>query len=49
MDDLEAAVASDPGWLTLIENDPVFTELYDVRRFRSLIAQRPSAGATRAG
>jgi hypothetical protein len=25
----------------MIENDPVFTELYDVRRFRSLIAQRP--------
>jgi hypothetical protein len=33
----------------MIENDPVFTELYDVRRFRNLIAQRPKASATRAG
>jgi tetratricopeptide (TPR) repeat protein len=46
MGDLEAAVASDPGWLTMIENDPVFTELYDVRRFRNLIAQRPNEQCT---
>lgn len=48
MCDLEAAVASDPGWLTMIENDPVFTELYDLRRFRNLIAQRPKANGARA-
>jgi len=46
MGDLEAAVASDPGWLTMIENDPVFTELCDTRRFRDLIAQRPNATGT---
>ncbi|MEA2786239.1 MAG: hypothetical protein QOF71_2343 [Candidatus Eremiobacteraeota bacterium] len=46
MGDLEEAVASDPGWLTMIENDPVFTELYDERRFRNLIARRPKATST---
>jgi hypothetical protein len=46
MGDLETAVASDPGWLTMIENDPVFTELYDVSRFRNLIARRRTATGT---
>jgi predicted Zn-dependent protease len=41
LDDLEAAVREDPGWLNLLEQDPAFFGLYDERRFRRLIALRP--------
>jgi hypothetical protein len=41
LDDLEAAVGEDPGWLTVLEHDPAFFELYDERRFRRLLALRP--------
>lgn len=43
LDDLEAAVREDPGWLMLLEHDPAFFELYDESRFRRLLALRPKA------
>ena len=43
LDDLEAAVRDDPGWLMLLEHDPALVDLYDERRFRRLLALRPKS------
>jgi hypothetical protein len=43
LDDLEAAVRDDPGWLMLLEHDPALVDLYDERRFRRLLALRPTS------
>jgi tetratricopeptide (TPR) repeat protein len=43
LDDLEAAVRDDPGWLMLLEHDPALTDLIDERRFRRLLALRPKS------
>jgi tetratricopeptide (TPR) repeat protein len=43
LDDLEAAVRDDPGWLMLLEHDPALSDLYDERRFRRLLALRPTS------
>jgi hypothetical protein len=42
LDDIEAAVREDPGWLNTLENDPAFFDIYDERRFRRLVALRPT-------
>ncbi|MEA2721398.1 MAG: eukaryotic-like serine/threonine-protein kinase [Candidatus Eremiobacteraeota bacterium] len=41
LDDIEAGVRADPGWLMLLEHDPALVELYDEPRFRRLIALNP--------
>ena len=43
LDDVEAGVRADPGWLMLLEHDPALVELYDEPRFRRLIALNPKA------
>ena len=43
LDDIEAGVRADPGWLMLLEHDPALVELYDERRFRRLIALNQKA------
>jgi tetratricopeptide (TPR) repeat protein len=43
LDDVEAGVRADPGWLMLLEHDPALVELYDERRFRRLLALNQTA------
>jgi|GEM_PF-1439309 len=45
LDDIEAGVRADPGWLMLLEHDPALVELYDERRFRRLLALTPKPAA----
>lgn len=43
LDDVEAGVRADPGWLMLLEHDPALAELYDEPRFRTLVAMTQKA------